>query len=64
MDTTKIIFFGTTDFSCDILQALYDQQYNVVAAVAQPDRPAGRKHRIVPTPVHALCDTLQIHVYR
>lgn len=60
MDTTKIIFFGTTDFSCDILQALYDQQYNVVAAVAQPDRPAGRKHRIVPTPVHALCDTLQI----
>ena len=58
MNQDKIIFFGTTDFSCEILNALYQAQYNVVAVVSQPDKPVGRKHRIEPTPVHALCDEL------
>lgn len=58
MKETKILFFGTTDFSCEILKAVHDAGYPIVAAVAQPDKPVGRKHRIEPTPVHALCDSL------
>lgn len=52
----RIIFFGTPDFACAMLQALLDRKYNVVAVVAQPDKPVGRKHRIEPVPVHALAD--------
>ncbi len=55
MNKPKIVFFGTPDFAVRILKTLIEEHYNVVAAVSQPDRPTGRKHKIVPTPVHALC---------
>lgn len=39
----RVIFMGTTPFSCVILQQLLDDGYDVVAVVTQPDRPFGRK---------------------
>ena len=62
MSDERIVFFGTPEFACAILQALIDEKYNVVAAVSQPDKPVGRKHRIEPTPVHALADKYGIPV--
>jgi methionyl-tRNA formyltransferase len=55
IENPRIIFFGTPEFAVAILKTLIDEQYNVVAAVSQPDRPVGRKHVLTPTPVHALC---------
>lgn len=55
MNNTKIMFFGTTDFSRRILEELIDANYQVVAVVSQPDRPVGRKHQIMSTPVHETC---------
>lgn len=52
----RIVFFGTSEFSCGILETLVNESYNVVAAVSQPDRPSGRHHVLKPTPVHAFCD--------
>ncbi|AIG65259.1 methionyl-tRNA formyltransferase [Weissella tructae] len=52
--TTKIIFMGTPDFSVPILNALIAApEYDVIAAVTQPDRPVGRKKVLQPTPIKA-----------
>ena len=38
----KIVFMGTPEFAVETLQALVENNYNVVAVVTQPDRPVGR----------------------
>lgn len=38
----KIVFLGTPDFAVASLQALIEHQYDVVAVVTAPDKPAGR----------------------
>ncbi len=43
---TRIIFMGTPDFAVDTLRALVENQYNVVAVVTMPDKPAGRGHQL------------------
>ncbi|MGM9942291.1 MAG: methionyl-tRNA formyltransferase [Bulleidia sp.] len=55
MKKTRILFFGTPEFAVRILNTLIEEGYDVIGAVSQPDRPVGRKHRIEPTPVHAVC---------
>ena len=41
----KILFYGTPDFAIPTLEALL-ARHDVVAAVTQPDRPAGRGQRV------------------
>ncbi|NCB33745.1 MAG: methionyl-tRNA formyltransferase [Erysipelotrichia bacterium] len=60
MKDIRVMFIGTPEFAVRMMQTLIDEKYNVVAAVSQPDKPAGRKHLIVPTPVHALAN--QYHI--
>lgn len=55
MRNERVVFFGTPAFAVAVLNTLTEEKYNVVAAVSQPDKPVGRKHRIVPTPVHQVC---------
>ncbi len=43
---TRIIFMGTPDFAVETLRALVENQYNVVAVVTMPDKPAGRGHQL------------------
>jgi methionyl-tRNA formyltransferase len=50
----KIIFAGTPPFAATALQALLAQQFKVVAVLTQPDRPAGRGMRLMPSPVKQL----------
>ncbi|MDD5179651.1 MAG: methionyl-tRNA formyltransferase [Gallionellaceae bacterium] len=50
----KIIFAGTPHFAAAALQALLDAGFNVVAALTQPDRPAGRGMQLTPGPVKQL----------
>lgn len=42
---------GTPDFAVSILEALIQHQYNVIAVISQPDKPTGRKQKVLPTPV-------------
>lgn len=51
-DTTPILFLGSSPFGLPTLERLYDAG-RVVGVVTQPDRPAGRKRRLSPTPVGA-----------
>ena len=50
----KIIFAGTPHFAAAALEALLAQQFAVVVALTQPDRPAGRGMQLTPSPVKQL----------
>ena len=54
----RIVFMGTPEFAVPSLRALLDNGYNVVAVVTQPDRPAGRGHKLTPCPVKVLAAEL------
>jgi methionyl-tRNA formyltransferase len=56
----RIVFLGTGDFGCPALRALLTAGHEVISAISQPDRPAGRGRVISPTPVHALADALAV----
>ena len=48
----KLLFFGSGEFGLPTLQGLRDN-HHLAAVVTQPDRPAGRKQQLTPTPVGA-----------
>jgi len=57
----KLVFFGTPQFSVEILKVLLEKHFFIQGVVTQPDRPAGRKRHMKPSPVktfalaHGLC---------
>ncbi|MBB3186487.1 methionyl-tRNA formyltransferase [Microbacter margulisiae] len=42
----KIVFMGTPDFAVASLRLLVENQYNVVAVITAPDKPAGRGQKV------------------
>ena len=57
----KIVFMGTPDFACPILEALIDN-YGVRAVVTQPDKEVGRDRILKPTPIKKLANDNMILV--
>ena len=47
----NLIFMGTPDFAVPSLKALFENGYNVLMVVTQPDRPKGRGRKVIPPPV-------------
>ena len=60
----KVLFMGTPDFAVPTLEALVKGGYDVVGAVSQPDKPRGRGHHLMPTPVKAYAESQGIAVYQ
>ncbi|MGI4836120.1 MAG: methionyl-tRNA formyltransferase [Janthinobacterium lividum] len=60
----RIVFAGTPEFAADHLKALLDSPYEVVAVYTQPDRPAGRGQKLMPSPVKQLALQHSIPVYQ
>ena len=52
--TLRIIFAGTPDFAARHLDALLSSGHQVVGVFTQPDRPAGRGKKLMPSPVKVL----------
>lgn len=50
----RIVFAGTPEFAAEHLKALLDSPYEVIAVYTQPDRPAGRGQKLMPSPVKQL----------
>jgi methionyl-tRNA formyltransferase len=61
-DKIKIVFFGTSDFSVQILKCLLDHNYDVMMAVTQPDRKVGRKQEVVCSPVKRIAEIENIRI--
>lgn len=47
----RIVFFGTPQFSANVLSYLLKNGINVVAVVSKPDKPKGRSGKLEPTPL-------------
>ena len=60
----RIIFMGTPNISAKVLKGMIDDGYNIVAVIAQPDRPVGRKKIIVPVPTKEVANAFNIPVYQ
>lgn len=58
-----LVFMGTPDFAAAILAALIEAGHHIRAAYSQPPRPAGRGHRLQPSPVQILAETRGIPVH-
>jgi methionyl-tRNA formyltransferase len=59
----RICFLGTPDFAVTSLKALMDDEhFEVVGVVTQPDRPAGRKMQLTPSPVKSLAQARGLRV--
>ncbi len=47
----RIVYMGTPDFAVEPLRRLVECGYNVVGVITMPDKPAGRRYRLQPSPV-------------
>lgn len=50
-DKLKIVFFGTPEFAVESLSALVENGFNIVGVVTMPDKPAGRGHKLLHSPI-------------
>ena len=62
--TAKIIFMGTPEISSKVLEGLILDGYNIIAVIAQPDRPTGRKKILTPVPTKVVAEKYNIPVYQ
>lgn len=53
---------GTPDFAVPSLTALIESEYEVIAVVAQPDKPKGRGHKLTQPPTKVLAEKFNIPV--
>jgi methionyl-tRNA formyltransferase len=59
----RVCFLGTPEFAVTSLKALLtDEHFEVVGVVTQPDRPAGRKLQLTPSPVKMLAQAHSLKV--
>jgi methionyl-tRNA formyltransferase len=60
---TKIVFFGTPEFSATILKSIINHRSLIIdSVITQPDKPVGRKQILVPSPVKVLAEKYKIRV--
>ena len=61
----KIFFFGSGAFAVPVLEALcLNPKIQMCGIITQPDKPAGRKMALTPTPVGKWCDAHEIECRR
>jgi len=58
----RTVFMGTPQFAVPILESLLRNSYEVIAVYTQPDKPAGRGHQVVHSPIKKLALERQIPV--
>ncbi|WP_295217150.1 methionyl-tRNA formyltransferase [Ruminococcus sp.] len=60
----RIVYMGTPDIAVPCLRLLAESKHEVVGVFTQPDRPKGRGHHTIPTPVKAAALEYNIPVYQ
>lgn len=60
----RIVFMGTPEFAVPSLTALLENGFDVVCVVTQPDRPKGRGHAVVCSPVKSAAERFGIPVFQ
>ena len=60
----KILFMGTPEFAQKSLEALIENNYNIVGVFTQPDKPKGRGMKLAPPPVKEIALKHNIPVFQ
>ena len=65
MNKIKLVFLGTPKIACNALKELYNREdTEICAVVTQPDKPAGRGHKMSEPPVKTLALELGLEVFQ
>ncbi len=64
MEKNKIIFIGTGAIGSDLLRALTKGFFDLPLVVTGPDKPAGRKLQLQPSPIKVVAEELGIEVFQ
>jgi methionyl-tRNA formyltransferase len=59
-----VVFMGTPEFAVPSFRALIEHGYEVVGAFTQPDRPAGRGHKLAACPVKLEAERAGVLVFQ
>ena len=62
MEKLRIIFMGTPDFAVGILDTIYNSQFEIVAVITAPDKPAGRGQKVAVSAVKTYALTKNIPI--
>lgn len=61
----KVVFFGTPDIGLKSLEHLYNSaDFDVLGVVTQPDKPAGRGHKLTASPIKIFAEQNNIPVFQ
>ena len=60
----RVVYMGTPDFAVKPLEALINNNYDVVGVFTQPDKPVGRKAILTPPPVKVVANENDIPVFQ
>lgn len=59
----KVVLAGTPEFSVPIFEEVI-KNFEVVAIISQPDKPANRGYKLIPTPTKVLAEKYKIKCYQ
>lgn len=62
-DPLDLVFAGSSEFAVPSLMRLAAAGHRLRAVLTQPDRPAGRKRRLTPTPVRVAAESMAVPVW-
>ncbi len=65
MTKLKVVYFGTPDFSAQLLKKLVEDKnlpIEIIGAVTQPDKKVGRKQILTPSPVKTVAGELDLRL--
>lgn len=62
MSQPGLVFFGSPPLAAELLKKLVEEKFRVIAAVTQPDRPAGRAQALQPPAVKIAAEKLGVRV--
>lgn len=60
----RLVFMGTPDFAKESLEAVYNEGYEILAVVTNPDRPKGRGMKMVESPVKEFAKEKNLKIYQ
>lgn len=65
MDKISIVYFGTPDIGLPSLEHFYNSNiFDILAVVTQPDKPSGRGHKLMPSPIKQFAIEHNIKVFQ
>ena len=60
----KVLFMGTPDFALESLKSIYNEKFNIIGVVTNPDKPKGRGMKMLCSPVKEYALEKKISVYQ